>query len=324
MSTNFNRSFPIKKFNKSSIDAVIEKGSTLSAVMPKSEQYKEVYDNFNEQFKLYLSKLPNSKMKQQVTLVFNRGLIYLGTTTSNSQSGIYCRPLQDNTHTYAYVLLTNQVDIDLKTGDVKNIDEAIFSSYQGIIRDTIISFKEPIKKDIDLNKLLATYFYLTVLKALGKENIYNEKQKNFIYIVCLYAYYRSFLEQRAGAAQSIIERHFRNESLLQYYEEFLPRFKDIDKYSEIKDLPKMLIDAKIIIEPPNSIMMFLIKSLKLNGFYSLIGSLDLLVSMAILSKYPTEMFTRYSLTSEKIQNNIEDIIIKYSAKIKYKETSLLR
>ena len=321
--TNIDKVFPNKFFTKTSIDNLITKGQSIDAFYKKTPGPDPIYDNFNKQYTLFLSKLPNSTLKNITSHVFNRGFVFMAVPASKVETGLNCRIICDNNYVYGYLLLSPQLGIDVSSGDVQNIDEAIYATYQGIIRSAILLFSNEIKKDKDLHKLLSTYFYLVVLKALGKENLYSEKQKNFLHIICLYAYYRCFTQERAPAVKSIIKKHFADQKLIEYFDEFEPRFKDIEKYSDIKDLPKMFIDSKLIIEPPNTITLNLIKSLKLSGYYSLIGPLDMLVSMAILSKYPTDLYTRYSLANDKMQDAIETIISKYMNKIKFKQSKIL-
>ncbi|MFW6219399.1 MAG: hypothetical protein ACOCZ5_00795 [bacterium] len=321
--SQINRAYPPKYFSDTDINKLLLKGDKNLILLRKSKETLPIYNRLNEDIKLYLSKLPNSIAKKIVNDLYNRDKIYIVTSTSKTETGVISRAFMDN-KLMGIGLISNELDIDLKTGESSDIDECIYAAYQGMIRASCVLFQDKIKKDHDLNKLLSTYFYLVVLRALGKTNIYSEKQKNFIYITCLFAYYRHYLDMNPNMIYSIIEKHYKDENLLKFYDEFKPSLKLIERYKDIKDLPKMFIDVKIMSDNPNTVNMQLIRNLKISGYYSLIGPLDLLVSMAILSKYPTNLYTRYALF-EKMQDAIEKIFDKnYMSKVKYGESRLFK
>lgn len=322
----FNNLFPPRHFAPTHIDPMLLKGPKQALLLPKSEKNKEIYQNFNNQFFLFLSKLPKNNVKNVITDLYNKDKIYILISSTKPETGIVSRVFIDNQNKCLGVgLLSAELDINLKTGESNSIDECVYGAYQGIIRAASIVHKDQIKQDDDIHKLLATYFYLTILKSLGKTAVYSNKQKNFIYAVCLYAYYRHYLDEHPSKVKSHIEKQFKNEKLLDFYDEFEPRFKELEKYTSTKDLPKMFIDTKSLVENPNTINMMIIRNLKLSGYYSLVGPLDLLMSMCILSKYPTEQYTRYSFVSEKIQNAFESLMIKnYINKIKYDSSAILK
>jgi hypothetical protein len=84
----------------------------------------------------------------------------------------------------------------------------------------------------------------------------------------------------------------------------------------------MLIDAKVINESPNVITMSLLKMLKPMGFYCLIGPLDYFISLVIITKYPIEFIGNKAPTNDKIQNAVEEVVLKYIDKIKYDLTAI--
>lgn len=322
---NINKIAKPKYFANSGINSILNKGDSNIGVIVKSDQNKSIYDQFNNDFKMFLNKLPNNIAKNTIDDLYNRNQIYIGVPTSKSDNGLVSRAIvDDGGRCLAVVLINTELGIDVKTGNTTSIDECVYGAYRGAIRAASITQQNSIKQNKDLHKLLSTYFYLTVLKSLGKLAVYSNKQKYFLYIVCLYVYYRHYLEEHFDATKSIIKKRLDSEKLSDYYDEFEDKFELIKKYSSAKDLPKVLIDSKVIVENPNSINMIFIKNLKLAGYYSLIGPLDLLLCMAILSKYPTELYTQYAYTSDKVQNAIEQIYYKkYISSLKFDTTSLL-
>lgn len=323
---SINRAFPPRYFSDTDVNRILLQGDRNVTLLTKSEQNREIYDNFNQQFYLFLNKLPNNSARKVVTDLYNRDLIYILISSSRHETGIVSRAFIDNQgRCYGVGLLNAELDIDIRTGDVSNVDECVYAAYQGLIRASSIIFKDNIKRDHDLHKLLATYFYLVILKGLGRLSVYSQKQKNFIYLICIYAYYRHYLDENPRAIKSIIEKRFRSEGLIEYYDEFEKSFSLLEKYKSVKDLPRMLIDTKVLVENPNSINMSLMRNLKMSGYYSLIGPLELLLSMAILSKYPTDLYTRSSYAGEKLQNSIETIFMRnYINKIRFGSSDIFK
>lgn len=321
---NINKLAKPKYFSNTEINSILNKGDSNIGIIVKSEQNKSIYNEFNSQFKMFLNKLPNNHAKQTVDDLYNRDQIFIGIPTNNVEYGLVSRSIIDNRdRCLAVVLINSGLDIDVKTGKTNSVDECIYGAYQGAIRAASIINQNSIKQNKKLHKLISTYFYLTVLKCLGKLTVYNTKQKYFMYIVCLYIYYRHYLSERFDATKSIIKKRLDEENLSKYFDEFESQFENIKKYDSAKDLAKVLIDSKVVVENPNTINMIFIKNLKLSGYYALIGPLELLLSMAILSKYPSELYTQYTYTNDKIQNAIEQLYYKtYITQIKY-DTSLL-
>jgi predicted MPP superfamily phosphohydrolase len=86
----------------------------------------------------------------------------------------------------------------------------------------------------------------------------------------------------------------------------------------------MLIDAKLWNENPRIFIISLIKILKPFGFYCLMGPLDYLVSLVIVSRYPTDFFSKKSVVNDKIQSAVEEIIVGYMDKINYDINAVLK
>lgn len=308
--------YPLKLFSHTELDNLLLQGDKDLVLITKKDN-GQFYNDFNDNFKSQVEKLPFGNLKKTILDIYNRNKIYVLISSNKPETGIVSRVMMDSANSCVGIgLLNAELDINLKTGLSSSSHELIYGVYQGLIRCACISSKNELVKDTDLNKLLSTYFYLLILTSLGKIDIYNNKQKHFIHIVCLFMYYKHFIGMHNGIIRTLIKKSFTDDKLGDIYLEFEPRLDIVEKYSTIKDIAKVLIDTKIIIENPNSINMAFIKKLKLSGFYSIIGSLDLLICMAIISKYPSELYSKTNFS--KIQDAIEQLFLKnYINNLKY-------
>ena len=284
----------------------------------KDDKSKALYDTFNNDFNIYLQKLPAGPVKSNVSKAFNRSLIYLAVAKIKLDNAFSKIVLVDNDTKLSQILLsTQQLNIDPLTGKTKTIDECVYATYFSLIRAAIITNKKDVRQDVDLHKLLSTYLYLLFLKAIGSDKIYSEKQKVFIRILSVYLFYKYYLKEKHDLIISIMRREYSQFINKDFLEEFLPTLEELKFYDSIKDLPKMLIDAKILNVHPNTITIQLLKLLNPMGFYCLIGSLDYIISLVVLSKYPVEFFSKGALVNEKIQSAVEEIVVKYLDKLTY-------
>ena len=85
----------------------------------------------------------------------------------------------------------------------------------------------------------------------------------------------------------------------------------------------MLVDLKIFYENPALITINYLKILGNVGFFSFIGPLDQFIANIVMVKYPTELSPKTSMVSEKVHENIENIMIEYVNKLDYEPTKLL-
>jgi hypothetical protein len=143
-----------------------------------------------------------------------------------------------------------------------------------------------------------------------------------VHILTIYIYYKHYLKEKHPYILTILQRDYGKFIGKEYIEEFLPVLEKMKDYTSLKDFPKMLIDAKVINESPNIIIMSLLKLLKPMGFYSLIGPLDYLIPLVIITKYPVEFIGSKAPTNDKIQNAVEEIMTKYMNTVKYDLTAV--
>lgn len=306
-----------KTFAKSDVDNILISAETNLLYFYKTgEKHKVAYERFNKDFSLFLSKLPNTPAKKYVTELFNRDLIFLGINQLAKTEGFFSKAMFIDDGLSGVVIDVKDLDIDVNTGETKNIDDCIYASYYSFIKASVIANKSGIKADKKLQELLAQYLYLLILSTLdAKSSINSPKQKFFTKIICYYAFYRYFIKETYAATVKKLEKIFVDDK--EYFDEFKLRFKDIEKYDSIKEIPKMLIDTKTIILDPNVFIINLVKKYKQYGFYSILGSLDMFIAFVVTCKYPFELFTPNSSINGELQNKIEEAIIPYMKKVKF-------
>lgn len=305
-------------FADSSVNKILEREENKFLAVVKNENSKTFYDNFNNEFSTFLSKLPNNNVKKYVLEVFNKGIIYLAVAKSKPENTFAKIELNaDNSKLRRIILSAQQLGVDPIEGISSQIDECVYASYFTILRAAILVNRLLIKQDKNLHKLISTYLYILFLKIIGPDKIYSEKQKAYIHILSIYIFYRHYLKEKHDLTISIIKRDYNTYIKSEYLDDFLPILSEIKSFDAIKDFPKILIDAKILKEHPNIFIISLLKLLGPMGIYCLFGPLDYLIGLIILSRYPVNFISKGALINEKIQNTIEEIVIEYIDKIHF-------
>lgn len=308
--------FPSRHFDNSPVSDVFTTGEINILWYDKDDENRSMYSAFNENFKLFLTKMQTGYVKKYVEFVFNKDLVFVG--ISKIKNPVFSRLLTTETNKVAGIVLDgDDLDINFRTGETPNIDDCIYATYYSLIRSAVILNKDVVSRDKELHKNLAIYLNQIFLRSLGKGTIYNDKQKNAILIACIYIYHRHYLQQRHLAALSLLKRNYKNIVDKNTLDQIYPALESTSKYSSISDIPKILIDLKIISTNPNIITMNLLKNLGTAGFYDLIGSLDVFIGFVVLSRYPTGLFPRTAIVSDKLHKNVEEIMVKYLNKVEY-------
>lgn len=316
-----NSVFPPKSFDDEPSPSLTGE-KTIILFYRDFDKNKNQYENFNNSFKTFLTKLPDNNVKHFVDTIFQKDLVFIGTSPVRND-GIFSRVLLTNTGKLAGIVLdSSDLNIDLESGETDQIDDCVYASYFGLIRAAVILNKNDVRQNKRLHKLLSTYLFLIMLKVLGKNNLYSEKQKTFVHITCVYAYYKFMLNENVNMIFSILKNDYANVFDTNYLSEFIPMLRKLKNYESVKDIPKMLVDLNLIRENPNIVIIELLKTLKSSGFYAFIGSLDYFIAMVVLSKYPSNLFSKDSLTNDKIHSAVEEEIINYVKKIKFDLTSV--
>jgi hypothetical protein len=314
---NIDKSFPPSFFSNTDVNKILKDEEIRLLLLAKTKNTEEIYSEFNENFSKYLLKLPNSFVKSSIQDLYNNNLIFLSVAKAKADN-INSRPLIYEDNKLAGIVLdTQQLGVNPETGSADSPGECIYASYFSLIRAAILINKKEVKQNKDLHKLMSTYLYMLLVKAIGPDKIYSAKQKSFVYILSIYSYYKCYLDEKHSYILSIIERDYTGFIGKEIIQEFLPTLEKMKSYKSIKDFPKMLVDSKILNESPNILIVSLLKMLKPMGFYSLIGPLDYFIALSIVSKYPVDFIGRKTPINEKMQNSIEEIVKEYIDKIKY-------
>lgn len=306
-----------KTFAKSDIDNIlISKETSFAYFFKTEEKYKPMYTRFNNDFGLFINKLPNTLAKKYVGEVFNRDLIFLGINQLVKTEGFFSKPVFNNDSLTKIVLDIKDLEININTGETKNIDDCIYATYYSFLRAAVVLNRSEIKSDKKLQELLAQYLYLIVLSVLdAKTSVNTPKQKFFVKIISYYAFYRYFIKETYASTLRRLDKIFSESQ--EMYDEFKPKFKDIEKYESVKDIPKMLIDTKVSIIDPNAFIINLIRKYKQYGFYCILGALDMFIAFVVTCKYPIELFTQNSSLNNDLQNKIEDAMVPYMKKVRF-------
>ena len=321
--SKLNTLFPPRRFNDSSVSDMLATREKNIYVIERSGNYQETYKNFDELFKAFLNKLPSNNVKKYVSHIFDKQLIFVGTSTSAKNDAVFTRLFLPKTKLNGIVLDSHVLDIDVSTGDTTNIDDCVYAVYHGLIRASILVNRDKIIKDTDLHKLLINYIFRIFLRVIGQGVVYNDKQKNFVYMACAYSFYRHFLKQKHSLAISNVKYNHKSIFDKETLSEFSDMMQGISRYDSIKDIPKILIDLNVYHDSPSKAMIKLLEILGNTGVFSLIGGLDQFISMVILVKYPTNLFPKSAMSNQKVHDAVENIIIKYVDGLQYETTTLL-
>ncbi|MDX1700825.1 MAG: hypothetical protein R3250_09420 [Melioribacteraceae bacterium] len=316
--------FPPKSFSDSPVKDVFDAGEFNIAWLDKTKENADIYTTFNEIFKLYLSKLPSNNVKKYVDFVFKKGLVFVGFSVAKSPI-VFNRILLTKQDKVAGIVLdSSDLDIDLVTGETDRVDDCIYATYYGLLRAAVISGNGAIKTDKDLNKNLAIYVNQIVLRSLGKGIVYNAEQKDLIFGACTYLYHRHFLSQKHPMALVKVKNDYKDVINQKSIDKVIEILDKTSKYSTIKDISRLLVDLKIVTTNPNQVMLSMLKQLGSTGFYCFVGSLDYFLASVVLARYPTGLFPKTMMVSDKLHNTVETIASKYLGKVGYDVTAVKR
>ena len=311
----------IKSYNSTLKD--ILRGDISNVLVHKrktnDKENKTFYAKFDEDFLLYLNKLPNNNVKKYVSEVFNRNLVTIGQNKLTKDTGLSFVKIVTKSEALKYINLdTKEFGIDLETGQSDNIDDCIYATYFGFTRFAVVSNRTNIKKDAKLQQMLAQYLYQIFMSVIDTKNIDTPKQKFYIKMLSYYIFYRHFIRETSAATIKILRNIFKLKEEKDLIDEFKPLFKDIEKYTSVKDFAKILIDCHVIPIDPNMFSIKLLKKYKQYAFYCIYGSLDMFIALTTITKYPFEMFANVPTINNSIQDDVEKIMVGYMRKVKFK------
>ena len=314
--------FPPREFSQTTTSNVLQTAEKSIIAVTRDEEETAKYLNFDSGINLYLSKMSTGIAKKYVSKLMNLKLAFMGRSLTKDD-GVFARVFMTSNKLSGIVLDSLDLGIDLNTGDVVSVDDCVYALYFGMLRAAVVLFKDSIRTDKNLHKALSVYLFLLIMKSIDKNIIYTSKQRSFVQIVCTYAYYRHFLGESHSYTVRTLQKDYKDVIEQSDLREFLPQLDTIKHYSSTKDLPKMLVDTNILRMNPNEIIIGFFKKFRTQGIYTIFGPLDSFVGMSIISKYPTELYTKETAPPPKIHSTIESIMDKYLAKISFEVTVLL-
>ena len=304
--------FTPRLFNSNVIEDMLKTNEVKVIIVLRNEENSKAYENFDNDFGLYLEKLPNSSMKKIVSFIFNKKLVFYGTAKNEDGTAISRCLISKNDKLAGIVLNSYALDISISKGDTPQIDECIYATYSGIIRAATILRKQEIRKDYELHKLISSYVYLLFLKILGKHITISQQQKEQLQLICAYLFYRQFLEEKHDGAIKKVQKAFVGDIIeKKNFDEYKDSLEKLIPFNSFKDFPRVVQELNIATITQQQTMMLIIKVVEKFGFYSLIGSLDGLLSVILLSKYPTDLVSRGLMVNNEIQDKIEKKMEKY-------------
>lgn len=269
------------------------------------EETKKINDTFYELLNTYLKKVSNDDYIDVVNKVVYNELVYISTSDFLFPSLIY----NTNGKLSTIILNPSYIDIDLETGETSEIDECYYSIVFGIIKASIISQIEKVSKDIKLHSMLITYIYYAFLKQLSR-NITHKKQKDILFLSTVYLFYRHFLKKRHPEALSMIRKEFKEYTDIEDFD--LSNFENVRKYDNIRYIIDLLIEFKAIdSKSAPSIIMGILRNSNKVSFYSFISTIDNLVTLPIMSNYPTSTFSRYFNLNTRLESSINQYILNH-------------
>ena len=287
-------------------------------MLPTNPAAKEIYKQFLTDLNNYSLKAAQGLPLDVYQKISSRNIIYLGKNGTNSHINIPGMSLLDNKNSLAGIILDmNTLEIDSHTGISSKCDLAFYAIYFEFIRNIITSNQKIINTDSKLDLLTIKALYLLYLKILGSQITLNEKQKLFLQYDIAYFYFRFMKNNPHPLALSnalSLNDNYRDEA------KFI--LKTFDKYEKMKDVFKSFIDFKITTESPSVFIIKTINKFNMFTFYCFTTSLDYLISMIVLSSYPTSFFPNLNINNQS-QRDIENHLVEnYFNKVKYNSNYL--
>ena len=292
-------------------------------VINRCESNNANYVNFDKDYAELLEKLPNSIMKRHVSALFNQKLIFYGSTKNNSGS-VFSRVFITKNDKIAGVLHNSfALDIDELTGHIKSND-TLYATYHGLIRAVTVIFKQEILKDTNLHQYVTMFLYTLFLKLLGRSLSVESDQKKLLHLLVIYLYHKQFLEQKHSAIIKKINKNYTEFFSKEEFDRFQIFLDRLISFDGFKDFSKIVSLMNLSTYSSSQIMMYLLNLVGPNGFHAIIGSLDYLIAMIIISRYPTDFFSHSLFFGTQIKEHIETIMEKYLNRIQFDDFILRR
>jgi len=282
-------------------------------VLIKNKESEEIYTNFFNKLTVYLSKIKNQS-SSICSMLLNKDVIYLGmlSKANNAILGTYAT---EGDKISAIVLNVNNLDMDFKTGELYDPENINYIIYFQFIRAITEIFSKDIERNTELNNLLIEYISYLFMKNL-KLPMLNDKQIELLKFIVGVMYYKCYYKYNdvlsIEKCESLISKD--------YYSEFKSSIKNsnITKYSEIKDIIKLLAEFKITFEPPNQLLYNLLLSIKTIGVLLITSDIGNLIACSILSQYPCDYYSPLFINRTS-QSKIESSLSIFYSKVAFQK-----
>lgn len=322
-SSIFNKVFAPKYFTNSDMNNIfVSTEKHIYKINRQDENLELIYKNFDDYYNTYVSKLSDSPCKKYCNFMMEKKLVFLGTSINTRNSIIFCRTMISNDNKLSGVILdSNVLSINPITGETDAIDDCVYASYYGLLRAAILTNVKEITKDKDLHKYIIAYLNSLIIRTLEQKYTYTPKHKQLIMLACIYMFYRHYMSEKHQTCLSIIKKDYRDEFPSDFLLNTLPMMTNLTKHSEMKHIFNLLVDLHVVVDSPAMQLFKLIQLAQNNGFYCIVGPLDVFVPLIILSRYNTNLFDKKLQINDELQSNIENLIINYIKKINYSITT---
>jgi hypothetical protein len=272
---------------------------------------QEIYDNFDTNFELYVSKLSQSLCKEKAYYLIQNKRILLSKTLDAGKNGVIGTIIIRNNSLYSVLLDVFDLGISVRTGDTNNIDECVYATYFQYIRAVVIINFNVIKQDTELINNMIYLIQLILLRIIDKSVNLMDKQKDILEIVIRYFINRFYFGHKHP--ESISYAFENNKNYILELKSTVDLFK---KYSKFADILKALIDVKLIRRRLSVVILNCINMFGITGYYCLTTSIDYILAGLICAKYPTRFLTKFN-TDMKTHILLEKSLAKY-----YKTTKI--
>jgi len=290
----------------------------LAISLPRDPDAKEAYDHFYQSIGTFIEKVPNAPARNAVSKLYERRIIFLGRdVTIPAKTGIIGSYLINKTKFAGVILDTVELEIDAESGETSNIDSCFYASYFEFLRAASAIHSARIKEDRRFHEYLIKYLFYIYLRLIGVNVNLNTKQKDLLNILCSYFFYRFLVGIQHQLAKETVYKTIPKD----FQKEVDSLVSRLEKYTGMRDIFKGLVDFRLTSESPPALMIKALSRFKPTVFYALTSSLDYLISVAVVSKYPMGILRNVAVSNE-LQSSIEEFMIPLINQVKFDTTAV--
>lgn len=281
----------------------------------RSKESEKIYQNFDDQLKTYLNKISGNS-KDICMQLLNRNALLIAINPKKLTNILGSASVSESNKLLFVAAELSVFDIDPLDGTIGNIEELTNQYYYQFIRSIIKVFPE-ISKNMDLHYIVIQIYTYLLMKTLRIPTLVEKKVELLKYIVGI-MYLKHFVKMDFNLAKEkvlpLVDSKLQKEIVSAVPDTLLM------KYSDIKDILKIVIDLKIVFDTPNNLTYQMLNQLKVVSFLSITSTFDHLIASLIAALTSVEYY-KPLLINKQLQEKLESVILQYSDKIKYEEMS---